>query len=214
MIITTGSGQEITIDRPHGREINPDVWAMPDGELRRVQRLALGWRMDVVYYDDSGIRAIGQYRPEHIDGSPFPTGWNSCTPRAECYTGPSGHMRVTRYVAEPHPSPLPQCGCGLRLMEHIGQVSELVRERGDQFLSEWSLPSEPVQHALCISSVVGLGLTCNGEELDPEGTIRTQWLALDDHLLFGQQDAHVAEMFRQTSMDVHVVPDLGALRDV
>jgi len=67
--------------------------------------------------------------------------------------------------------------------------------------------------ALCISAVVGLGLACAGSANDPAGTIRTQWLALDEHLIFGGGDAHVAEMFEGTGMDVHVVPDLAALRD-
>lgn len=210
MIITTAEGESFAIDRPHGRDINPDVWAMPDGELRMVRKMALGWRMDVVYYDDSGIRAVGAYRPEHIAGSPF-AGWGTCAPQAECYLGAEGHMRAARYVAEPHASPHPQCGCGLRLMEHISQVSQLVRERGEQFLEEWSITTEPVQHALCISSVVGLGLTCPADGKDPVGTIRTEWLALDDVLLFGQQDAHVAEMFAGTGMSPIVVPDLSTL---
>lgn len=211
MIITSSEGQEFSINRPHGREINPDVWAMPEGELRRVQRLALGWRMDVVYYDETGVRAIGNYRPEHIFGSPFPAGWRTCAPEAECHTGPRGNMRVTRYVPGPHCVPHPECGCGLRLMEHVGQVSKLVGEKGDQFLTEWSRDEDGVQQAICISAVVAVGLTCNGEELDPEGTIRTQWLALDDILIMGEKDAHVAALFDKTGMTVQVVPVLGDL---
>lgn len=213
MIITTSTGDRFWIDRPQGREVNPEVWAMPEGQLREVRNLALGWRMDVVYYDDSGIRAVGNYRPEHIPGSPFPAGWQTCAPEAECHTGPRGNMRVTRYVPGPHCIPHPECGCGLRLMEHVGQVSKLVHEKGDQFLTEWTRDEEGVQHALCISAVVAAGLTCNGEELDPEGTIRTQWLALDDVLILSEKDAQVAALFGNTGMNVLVVPDLAALQD-
>lgn len=39
--------------------------------------------------------------------------------------------------------------------------------------------------------------------------LRTQWLALDDTLLMGENDAHVAELFNGTGMDVRVVPDQG-----
>lgn len=98
-------------------------------------------------------------------------------------------------------------------MESISQVSALVGRRGEQFLSEWARTEEQVETALCISAVVGVGLTCNGESLDPDGTLRTQWLALDDVLLMGATDAHVAELFSGTGMDVRVVPDLAALQD-
>jgi len=213
MIITTNTGEQITIDRPNGREVNPDVWSMPEGELRRVERLAVGWRMDVVYYDDSGIRAVGNYRPEHILGSPFPKGWQTCAPEAQCDIGSPGHVRAVRYLRTPHCTPHPYCACGLRLMESIGLVSALVGRRGEQFLSEWARPEDQVETVLCISAVVGVGLTCNGESLDPDGTLRTQWLALDDVLLMGEKDAQVAELFNGSGMDVRVVPDLGALQD-
>jgi hypothetical protein len=208
MIINAGT---IEIDRPSGREINPDVWVMPRGEMRMVDRPAVGWRMDVVYYDESGIRAVGLYRPENTEGSPFPDGWASCAPQAECQTGLNGNIRASSFILGLHSHPHPDCGCGLRLMEHVGQVSKYVREKGDQFLREWSQTSEPVQMALCISSVVGLGKTCAGEELDPEGTIRTEWLALDSYLIFGQKDAHVAAMVSHTGMTAIVVPDLGGI---
>ena len=213
MIITTSTGEEIAIDRPTGREINPDVWSMPEGELRRVERHAIGWRMDVVYYDGSGIRAVGDYRPDFITGSPFPKGWQTCAPEARCDIGSPGHVRAVRYLTTPHCTPHPYCACGLRLMETIGLVSALVGRRGEQFLAEWARPEDQVDTALCISAVVGRGLTCNGESLDPDGTLRTQWLALDDVLLMGAKDGHVAEMFNGTGMDVRVVPDLAALQD-
>lgn len=117
---------------------------MPEGELRRVERFTVGWRMDVVYYDDSGIRAAGNYRPDFILGSPFPKGWQTCAPEAQCDVGSPGEARAVRYLRSPHGTPHPYCSCGLRLMERVGQVSELVGRRGEQFLSEWSTPEEGV----------------------------------------------------------------------
>lgn len=60
-------------------------------------------------------------------------------------------------------------------------------------------------------AVVAVGLTCNGEELDPAGTIRSQWLALDDVLIMGEKDASAAALFENTGMNVFVVPDLANL---
>ncbi|PYY38844.1 hypothetical protein [Curtobacterium sp. MCPF17_046] len=212
ILITTDTGEEITIDRPVGREVNPDVWAMPTGELRSLGRYAIGWRMDAVYYDDdSGIRAVGAYRPENVKGSPFHPAWATCAPEAGCRLGLADMMSNPLRMVGSHSHPHPECTCGHRLMETIGQVSELLQMRGAEYLDQARVYPKPVQTALCISSVVGLGLACAGSDNDPEGTIRTQWLALDEHLLLGQQDAHVADMFN--GMDIRVVPDLAALHD-
>jgi len=152
MVITTATGDRINIDRPTGRAVNPDVWVMPDGQLRSLGRYAIGWRMDAVYYDDSGVRAVGAYRPENVKGSPFHPAWGTCAPEAACSLGLADIVSNPLRMMSSHSHPHPDCTWGTDSWRRSGRSrhssghgvrSTPSRLTSTRNLSRWRCASRP-----------------------------------------------------------------------
>lgn len=213
-----GSCRPFTINRPLGREVYPKAWKLPNGKRIEAERYVLGWRVLPIAYNDDGIQgAMGVRRSPSYESSPFGAG-SSSLPRAICngpgmLTGPDKELLKGSVARHPrqYDSPHPKCTCGIRIVHDVKDAAKFYFRHREEY-AKWEA-GQGVKTATVLQAVRGGGYVCRSVEFknfaDPEGTVRTEFVAMDTVVLLDSADAHVAPMFEAIGITAHVIDNLA-----